>query len=166
MVYRCMVVSDKCSTLKDALAASDTMSHLCRAAKNVAAMQGFPCETNREAPCFHLSVKRTCLIAWRLPRDYIRIPSKNCEIAQLAQKLDDPAVFFQTVSDFQRAAARAQSEMGERWWQLQPAEQTAAIYSHLRLLDAARAKAMKFRPGRPGRFRIAGEPTRRETAAD
>jgi hypothetical protein len=45
--------------------------------------------------------------------------------------------------DFQRAAAAAQNEAGLRnWYEMLPSEQTASIYSHLRQIDAARAKAL------------------------
>jgi len=60
-------------------------------------------------------------------------------------------------NDFQRAAAAAEADAGERWWGLEPAEQAAAIYDQLRRLDAERVKALRFRPGRRGRFRVAGE---------
>jgi hypothetical protein len=64
--------------------------------------------------------------------------------------------------DFQRAAAEAEAETsGRAWFEMSLSEQTRAIYARLQQIDAARAAAMAFNPGRPGRFRVAGERTRR-----
>lgn len=68
----------------------------------------------------------------------------------MAITLDTPP----PATDFGRAAAAAQVDAGAAWWQMQPAEQTAAIYWHLRQIDAARAKAIKFCPGPRGRQRV------------
>jgi len=44
--------------------------------------------------------------------------------------------------DFQRAAAAAIAEVGyPAWFDMAPREQTQAIYSHLRRIDAARVRA-------------------------
>ena len=53
--------------------------------------------------------------------------------------------------DFQRAAAEAETKAGKRmWFEMSPSEQTRAIYAQLRQIDADRAVAMAFSPGRPG----------------
>lgn len=79
----------------------------------------------------------------------------------MAVKFDAP----QPATDFGRAAAAAQADAGDTWWQMLPAEQTAAIYYRLRQIDAARAKEIKFRPGPRGRYRVAGDPTPAKAAA-
>jgi len=61
-------------------------------------------------------------------------------------------------TDFGKAAAAARADAGARWRQMLPSERTAAIYSRLRQIDAARAKAIKFRAGPRGRYRVAGDP--------
>jgi hypothetical protein len=59
---------------------------------------------------------------------------------------------------FQRAAAAAIAEAGyPRWVATSQHEQTRAIYGQLRQIDADHATAMAFNPGRPGRYRVAGE---------
>jgi hypothetical protein len=69
------------------------------------------------------------------------------------------------VDDFQRAAAEAEANAGKRaWLEMSPAEQTRAIYAKLRRIDADHAAAMAFSPGRPGRYRVAGETVRRRAA--
>jgi hypothetical protein len=63
-------------------------------------------------------------------------------------------------NDFQRAAAEAEAKIGtSAWFEMTPTEQTRAIYAALRRIDAARALAISFKPGRRGRFRVAGETT-------
>jgi acyl-CoA reductase-like NAD-dependent aldehyde dehydrogenase len=44
-----------------------------------------------------------------------------------------------SVDDFQLAAAKAQSEAGDRWIEMPVKEQARAIYAHLRQIDARRA---------------------------
>jgi hypothetical protein len=67
--------------------------------------------------------------------------------------------------EFQRAAAEAEAKAGKRaWFEMSPSEQTRAIYAQLRRIDADRAAAMAFGPGRPGRYRVAGETVRRAAA--
>src|SRR5581483_7605750 len=67
--------------------------------------------------------------------------------------------------DFQDAAAAAAASAANHWWELEAAEQASAIYEQLRRLDAKRAKALRFRAGPRGRFRVAGESIRRKLAA-
>jgi hypothetical protein len=63
-------------------------------------------------------------------------------------------------NDFQRAAAEAEAKVGtSAWFEMTPTEQIKAIYAALRRIDAARASAISFKPGRRGRFRVAGEAT-------
>ncbi len=65
--------------------------------------------------------------------------------------------------DFQRAAAMAEAEAGRhRWFEMSPTEQARAIYDKLRKIDASRATAMPAKPVGPGRFRVAGQPTKRQ----
>ncbi len=71
-----------------------------------------------------------------------------------------------TGDDFQRAAAAAIAEVGyPRWVEMSQHEQTRAIYGQLRRIDADHATAMAFKPGRPGRYRVAGENVRRLAAS-
>lgn len=68
--------------------------------------------------------------------------------------------------DFQCAATRAETEAGRlRWFEMSPTEQARAIYDELRKIDASRAMAMPIQPARSGRFRVAGEPTKRRNKA-
>jgi hypothetical protein len=68
--------------------------------------------------------------------------------------------------DFQRAAAAAIAEAGyPRWVEMSQHEQTRAIYDQLRRIDADHATEMAFKPGRPGRYRVAGENVRRLAAS-
>jgi len=61
---------------------------------------------------------------------------------------------------FQRAAASAETEAGEqRWSEMLPWERAKAIYAQLRRIDAERAAAMAFSPGRAGRYRLAEIPS-------
>ncbi len=70
-----------------------------------------------------------------------------------------------SIDDFQRAAAEAEAKAGKRaWFEMSPSEQTRAIYAQLRRIDADRATAIAFCPGRPGRYRVAGETVRRAAA--
>ena len=63
-------------------------------------------------------------------------------------------------NDFQRAAAEAEAKVGtSAWFEMTPTEQTKSIYTALRRIDAERASAISFKPGRRGRFRVAGEAT-------
>jgi NAD(P)H-hydrate repair Nnr-like enzyme with NAD(P)H-hydrate epimerase domain len=67
--------------------------------------------------------------------------------------------------DFQQAAAAALSDAGHaRWLAMSPREQTRAIYSHLRRLDAARAPGMS-NTARRSRLRAVTGPTKRVTPA-
>ena len=67
-----------------------------------------------------------------------------------------------SIDDFQRAAAGAEVSAGKHaWFKMSLSEQTRAIYAQLRRLDADRAEAIAFSPGRPGRYRVAGETVRR-----
>jgi hypothetical protein len=66
------------------------------------------------------------------------------------------------LDSFQRAVAAAQAEAGNgNWAEMSLSEQTRAIYAQLRRIDAERAKAIAFRPGPHGRYRVAGETVRR-----
>jgi hypothetical protein len=66
-------------------------------------------------------------------------------------------------NDFQRAAAAAKAAAARpAWFELSPAEQTQAIYAQLRLIDAARAKALAILPRR--RSRHDGESASRKAA--
>jgi hypothetical protein len=68
--------------------------------------------------------------------------------------------------DFQRAAATAEAEVGRRiWWELSFAEQTEAIYLHLRRIDAERMAAMSRGPQR-SRLRGLGVTTGRMASAE
>jgi hypothetical protein len=68
--------------------------------------------------------------------------------------------------DFQQAAAAAIAEAGyPRWLEMSPHEQTQAIYVQLRRIDVDRATATAFKPGRPGRYRVTGEPLKRAAEA-
>jgi hypothetical protein len=70
----------------------------------------------------------------------------------------------QTVAadDFQDAATGAEMEAGERGWsEMLPGERSRAIYSGLRRIDAKRVVALHFVAGPHGRFRVAGESTKR-----
>lgn len=76
------------------------------------------------------------------------------------------AVSNTSIDDFQRAAAEAEAEAGQRaWYEMTVSEQTRAIYARLQRIDAARAALMSFNPGPHGRFRVAGERTKRVATA-
>jgi hypothetical protein len=69
--------------------------------------------------------------------------------------------------DFQRAAAAAEAEVGRRiWWELSFAEQTEAIYLHLRRMDAERTAAMSRGPQRRAGVRVSGPPIGRTASAE
>jgi hypothetical protein len=90
--------------------------------------------------------------------------SRICEDTGMTLRRPAPAQNAPS-DDFQRAAAEAETKAGERgWFEMSPSEQTRAIYAQLRRIDADRAAAMAFSPGRPGRYRVAGETARRAAA--
>jgi hypothetical protein len=87
--------------------------------------------------------------------------SRICEETGMTLRRPAPAQNAPS-DDFLRAAAEAETKAGKRaWFEMSPSEQTRAIYAQLRRLDADRAEAIAFSPGRPGRYRVAGETVRR-----
>jgi hypothetical protein len=64
--------------------------------------------------------------------------SQNLEVASMAE--NRPSVQSQKEDDFQQAAREAEAEAGlPGWFEMSPSEQTRAIYSKLRRIDAARS---------------------------